>query len=205
MKASSLSFLTAVVVALVGMAWGLHMAISQDHSTLTAHAHLNLLGWVSLFLFGVFYRLHPVLDGARIARLQVLIWLIGFGPFVLVQGPIMLLAAAMGVWLFYVQHQFESTTWADDAQWNHHDAALHGASYYVLPGILRWFTANIGVHHVHHLYCRIPSYRLRRVLRDYPELNNVGRLTLRESFRCVRLALWDETRRRLVSFKEAQA
>ena len=77
MKASSLSFLTAVVVALVGMAWGLHMAISQDHSTLTAHAHLNLLGWVSLFLFGVFYRLHPVLDGARIARLQVLIWLAG--------------------------------------------------------------------------------------------------------------------------------
>jgi hypothetical protein len=77
MKASSLSFLTAVVVALIGMAWGLHMAISQDHSTLTAHAHLNLLGWVSLFLFGVFYRLHPALDAARIARLQVLIWLAG--------------------------------------------------------------------------------------------------------------------------------
>ncbi len=77
MKASSLSFVMAVAVALVGMAWGLHMAISQDHSTLSAHAHLNLLGWVSLFLFGVFYRLHPALDGARIARLQVLIWLAG--------------------------------------------------------------------------------------------------------------------------------
>ena len=77
MKASSLSFLTAVVVVLVGMAWGLYMAISQDHSTLAAHAHLNLLGWVSLFLFGVFYRLHPALDGARIARLQVWIWLAG--------------------------------------------------------------------------------------------------------------------------------
>lgn len=77
MKASSLSFVMAVAVALVGMAWGLHMAISQDHSTLSAHAHLNLLGWVSLFLFGMFYRLHPALDGARIARLQVLIWLAG--------------------------------------------------------------------------------------------------------------------------------
>lgn len=77
MKASSLSFLTAVAVALVGMAWGIYMAISQDHSTLAAHAHLNLLGWVSLFLFGVFYRLHPALDGAGIARLQVLIWLAG--------------------------------------------------------------------------------------------------------------------------------
>jgi hypothetical protein len=77
MKASSLSFLTAVAVVLVGMAWGLYMAISQDHSTLAAHAHLNLLGWVSLFLFGVFYRLHPALDASRIARLQVLIWLAG--------------------------------------------------------------------------------------------------------------------------------
>jgi hypothetical protein len=77
MKASSLSFLAAVAIALIGMAWGIHMAISQDHSTLAAHAHLNLLGWVSLFLFGVFYRLHPALDAARIARLQVLIWLAG--------------------------------------------------------------------------------------------------------------------------------
>ena len=77
MKASSLSFLTAVAVAVVGMAWGIHMAVSQDHSAMPAHAHLNLLGWVSLFLFGVFYRLHPALDAARVARLQVLIWLAG--------------------------------------------------------------------------------------------------------------------------------
>jgi omega-6 fatty acid desaturase (delta-12 desaturase) len=132
----------------------------------------------------------------------VLIWLIGFGPFLLVQGPIMLLAAAMGVWLFYVQHQFETTTWADDAQWNHHDAALHGASYYVLPGILRWFTANIGVHHVHHLCSRIPYYRLPRVLRENPELGAIGRLTLWQSIKCVRLALWDESAKRLISFRE---
>ena len=99
-----------------------------------------------------------------------LMWLIGVGPFLLVHLPIMLLAAAMGVWLFYVQHQFEHTVWADNENWNLHEAALHGSSYYVLPGILRWFTANIGIHHVHHLCSRIPYYRLPRVLRDHPEL-----------------------------------
>src|SRR5882757_10024803 len=76
-----------------------------------------------------------------------LIWLIGVGPFLLVQGPIMLLAAAIGVWLFYVQHQFEHTLWADNATWDLHEVALHGSSYYVLPGVLSWFTANIGIHH----------------------------------------------------------
>ena len=77
MKASSLSFLIAVAMGLTGMAWGIHMAVSQDHSAMPAHAHLNLLGWVSLFLFGMFYRLHPALDAARIARLQVCIWAVG--------------------------------------------------------------------------------------------------------------------------------
>ena len=82
----------------------------------------------------------------------------------------MLLAASVGVWLFYVQHQFEHTIWANDGDWNLHDAALHGSSHYDLPAFLRWFTANIGVHHVHHLSSRIPYYRLPRVLRDHPEL-----------------------------------
>lgn len=134
-----------------------------------------------------------------------LIWLIGWSAFLLVHLPIMLIAASIGVWLFYVQHQFERTAWDDDKAWNFHDAALHGSSHYDLPAWLRWLTANIGVHHVHHLYCRIPFYRLRHVLRDYPELNQVGRLTLRDSLTCVRLALWDETQRRLVSFREARA
>ncbi len=77
MRASSLSFLLAVLIALAGLVWGIVMAIAQDHSTMPAHAHLNLLGWVSLFLFGMFYRLHPALDAARIARLQVWSWVIG--------------------------------------------------------------------------------------------------------------------------------
>ena len=131
-----------------------------------------------------------------------LIWIIGIGPFLLVHLPIMLLASSAGVWLFYVQHQFEETFWAHDGEWNLHKAALHGSSHYDLPAILRWFTANIGVHHVHHLCSRIPYYRLPQALRDHPELREVGRLTLLESFRCIRLVLWCEDRRRLISFRE---
>jgi acyl-lipid omega-6 desaturase (Delta-12 desaturase) len=128
--------------------------------------------------------------------------LVGVGPFLLVHLPIMLLAASMGVWLFYVQHQFENTFWAKDSVWKLHEAALHGSSHYDLPIVLRWFTANIGIHHVHHLCSRVPFYRLPRVLRDHPELRGVGRLTLLQSFACVRLALWDETQRRLISFHD---
>jgi omega-6 fatty acid desaturase (delta-12 desaturase) len=131
-----------------------------------------------------------------------LIWLIGWGPFLLVQLPISLLAGVIGVWLFYVQHQFEMTFWAHDGEWTFQEAALRGSSHYDLPGILRWFTANIGVHHVHHLCSRIPYYRLRHVLKDHPELLGVSRLTLLESFRCVRHVLWDEGLRRLISFRE---
>ena len=139
-----------------------------------------------------------------IAALAVaLIWLVGAGPFFMVHLPIVLLASSIGVWLFYVQHQFEETFWEEDRDWNVHDAALYGSSHYDLPGFLPWLTAHIGVHHVHHLYSRIPYYRLPQVLRDFPELGNVRRITLMESFRCVRLRLWDEGRRRLVTFEEA--
>jgi omega-6 fatty acid desaturase (delta-12 desaturase) len=136
------------------------------------------------------------------AVVAVLIWFIGVWPFLLVQLPIILLAGSVGVWLFYVQHQFERTFWAHEDGWSFQEAALHGSSHYDLPGILRWFTANIGVHHVHHLCSRIPCYRLPRVLREHPELRFVSRLTLLESLQCVRLALWDESCRRLVSFHE---
>jgi omega-6 fatty acid desaturase (delta-12 desaturase) len=132
-----------------------------------------------------------------------LIWSVGVGSFLLVQIPITLVATTIGVWLFYVQHQFEATYWEHDEHWDAHDAALQGSSNYVLPDILRWFSANIGVHHVHHLASRIPSYRLPEVLEDYPELQAFNRITLRESIGSIRLALWDEDKRRLVSFMEA--
>ena len=141
-------------------------------------------------------------NAAAAVIVAALIWLIGADAFVLVHLPIMLLAATMGVWLFYVQHQFERTTWATNERWDLHEAALHGSSYYVLPGVLRWFSANIGIHHVHHLCSRIPYYRLPRVLQENPELGSIGRLTLWDSIKCVRLALWDEGGQRLISFRE---
>ncbi|GMO30518.1 MULTISPECIES: fatty acid desaturase [Bradyrhizobium] len=129
--------------------------------------------------------------------------LVGYGPFLLVHLPIIVLAASIGVWLFYVQHQFEHTYWSRDETWNFQEAALHGSSHYQLPGVLRWFTANIGIHHIHHLSSRIPCYRLPDVLRDHPQLAGAARITLRQSLRTVRLTLWDEERQRLVSFGEA--
>lgn len=130
------------------------------------------------------------------------IWAVGWQAFVLIHVPALLLAAAAGVWLFYVQHQFEHTHWEKAESWNVHQAALLGSSHYDLPPVLKWFTANIGVHHVHHLSSRIPYYRLPDVLRDFPELRDMGRLTLRQSLQCVRLVLWDEESRRLISFRE---
>ena len=131
-----------------------------------------------------------------------LIWLVGLVPFLLVQLPIVALGASAGVWLFFVQHQFEQTHWSESQDWNSLEAALHGSSYYDLPGVLRWLTANIGVHHVHHLCAKIPYYRLSEVLADFPELKEIGRLTIRQSLKCVPLALWDEKSRRLITFRE---
>ncbi|WP_205598004.1 fatty acid desaturase [Caulobacter sp. 17J65-9] len=128
--------------------------------------------------------------------------LFGAKAFLLAYFVTLMLAATAGVWLFYVQHQFERTFWARDADWDLHVAALHGSSYYDLPQPLRWFTADIGVHHVHHLNSRIPFYRLREVLRDRPELATCGRLGLIESVRSVRLALWDEETGRLIAFRD---
>jgi omega-6 fatty acid desaturase (delta-12 desaturase) len=140
-------------------------------------------------------------NAAIAAVVALFMWLVGVGPFLLVHGPVTLMAASLGVWLFYVQHQFEDTRWDRDRDWNFSTSALHGSSYYVLPGFLHWLTANIGVHHVHHLCSRIPYYRLQRVLKDHPELARIGRLTLLDSFKTVDLALWDESRRQLISFK----
>src|SRR3954454_20239082 len=113
----------------------------------------------------------------------------------------MLLAASIGVWL---QHQFEQTTWEDGARWDRHEAALYGSSHYELPAILRWFTANIGVHHIHHLSSNIPYYRLGTVLRAHPELRGRARLARWQGFRRGGLGLWDEGQRRLVSFRASR-
>lgn len=134
-----------------------------------------------------------------------LILAFGAAPVLVVNVTSLLLAATIGVWLFYVQHQFEGATWSRNGEWSRDAAALSGSSHYVLPGVLRWFTANIGVHHVHHLSSRIPFYRLSRVLRDHPELSDVSRVGFRQSLGFARLALWDEANGRLVSFRQAHA
>jgi acyl-lipid omega-6 desaturase (Delta-12 desaturase) len=140
---------------------------------------------------------------ALAAVIAALVALVGWRTLFLVHGPIMLCSAALGGWLFYVQHQFQETSWDESANWTMREAALHGSSHYELPTVLRWFTANIGIHHVHHLCSRIPFYRLPRVLDDHPELRSTGRLTFLESLHCVRLTLWDSAKRRLVTFHEA--
>lgn len=150
--------------------------------------------------------LSTLLTNLAIAALcATMIWLTGIMPFLLVHLPVVVLAGAAGIWLFYVQHQFEDTHWSDGEEWDFQQSALHGSSNYVLPWPLPWLTGNIGIHHVHHLSSRVPFYRLPEVVRDYPELADTGRITILESLRCVKLVLWDEQKRRLVSFREAMA
>ncbi|TFL18892.1 fatty acid desaturase [Jannaschia formosa] len=143
-------------------------------------------------------------NAALVMGLGAILFTGGPAPILAIFLPTTMVAASIGVWLFYVQHQFEETSWDHDPNWQLQDAALHGSSHYVLPTVLQWFTANIGVHHVHHLQSRVPFYRLPEILRDHPRLNEAQRLTLGESFRCVRLQLWDSRSRRLVSFAEAR-
>ncbi len=131
-------------------------------------------------------------------------WLVGPWVFVKIQVPIVALASSLGSWLFYIQHQFEPTFWEHDDDWDFNLAATHGSSFLDLPGPLRWLTANIGFHHIHHLDSRIPNYELQKCHRALPELPPVERLTLISSLRCLHLKLWDEESRRLISFREAR-
>ncbi|OUS35732.1 fatty acid desaturase [Rhodobacterales bacterium 56_14_T64] len=141
---------------------------------------------------------------AIVSALLVIWYFGGFAAVLLIFVPSTLLAATAGMWLFYVQHQFEDTRWEQDDDWQLHDAALHGSSHYVLPSVLQWFSANIGIHHVHHLYSRIPFYRLTEVLRDHAVLAESNKMSVRESLVCARLHLWDENSRQLLSFSQAR-
>src|SRR5579862_1828461 len=127
---------------------------------------------------------------------------IGWRDYLLVQGPVLLVSGAVGVWLFYVQHQYEDTYWQAHADWKFDHAALAGSSYLRLPAVLRFFTGNIGFHHVHHLSVGIPNYNLKAAHERTDGLNEVPQLTLHDAFRAPRLKLWDEKSRRLVTFAD---
>ena len=132
-----------------------------------------------------------------------LTWALGIGDFLRVQLPIMVVAASVGTWLFYVQHQFEDVYWSKDRAWDYYTAAIRGSSYYKLPQILQWFTGNIGFHHVHHLSHRIPNYLLQKCHEENPDFQQATVLTLWSSLRTMDLALWDEKKRKLVRFRDA--
>lgn len=145
-----------------------------------------------------------VLVGSLIATM-------GLKAYVMIQLPISLIGGAVGVWLFYVQHQFESVYWERHDVWEYLPAALHGSSYYELPRVLQWFSGNIGYHHIHHLCPRIPNYFLQRCHEENPSLAAIPSITLLSSLRSLGFRLWDEERRQMVGFgylrgyKRAQA
>ena len=133
-----------------------------------------------------------------------LCWLMGWESYLLVQAPTVLLAGSAGIWLFYVQHQFEDAYWESAEGWSYADAALRGSSYLKLPKVLQFFSGNIGLHHVHHLSARIPNYNLQRAHDENPIFHEVPILSLWDGVRAVRFKLWDEDHGRLVTFAEAR-
>jgi acyl-lipid omega-6 desaturase (Delta-12 desaturase) len=131
--------------------------------------------------------------------------LMGWWQYLLVQWPAAWLASSAGIFLFYVQHQFEDVYWESAAGWSYTDAALRGSSYLKLPMVLRFFSGNIGFHHVHHLSARIPSYNLARAHNENPIFRSVTTVSMTDGLRAVRLKLYDQDRGRMVSFAEARA
>jgi omega-6 fatty acid desaturase (delta-12 desaturase) len=129
---------------------------------------------------------------------------IGFVNFLLIQGPVLTLAAIAGVWLFYVQHQFKDVVWERNENWDYKTIAMQGSSFYKLPRILQFFSGNIGYHHIHHLGPKIPNYYLEKCHRENP-IFQIKPLRFLESFQSVRYRLWDEEKHKLVSFNEARA
>ncbi|MDV2886697.1 fatty acid desaturase [Alkalihalophilus pseudofirmus] len=133
---------------------------------------------------------------------SLIIWLIGWQAFLLVQAPILFVSGSLGIWLFYVQHQFEDSYFEDEGDWDYVKAAIDGSSYYKLPRVLQWVTGNIGYHHVHHLSPRVPNYNLEKVHESTPPLQQATTITVGSSLQSIRFRLYDQQRKTFVSFKE---
>ncbi len=174
---------------------------------------LVLLGLGPVFLFFISNRIvHPEakredrqsvwLTNAALILIAVLLsWLIGFQNYLFIQLPVVFFSGVMGIWLFYVQHQYEDAYWSENSRWSLLQSALHGSSFYKLPKLFQWFSGNIGFHHIHHLRPRIPNYHLERCNETVPALSQVQPLTLAKSFQSLKLHLWDEKQEKLVSFR----
>lgn len=143
-----------------------------------------------------------VTNFALIGVFTVLCFTLGWKPVLFVEAPILYLSGVMGIWLFYVQHQFEHTYFEKSDKWDYVSAALKGSSFYKLPRILQWITGNIGFHHIHHLSPRVPNYHLQQVHESNPYLQQVSSITLRSSFRSLHFRLWDEGGGKFVGFKK---
>lgn len=141
-----------------------------------------------------------IMNGLVIGFAILLIAIFGVLPWALIQLSIMVISSSIGVWMFYVQHQYEDAYWEHEKDWNYVEAALLGSSYYKLPRVLQWFTGNIGFHHVHHLSPKIPNYNLEKCHHSDPAFTEVKTLTLTSSFKLAKLRLWDEKTKQLISF-----
>ena len=171
-----------------------------------------LFGVAPLLVFLVRYRYWGPRDSTRarwstmrtnLALLVIVIaasLTIGIKAYLMIQIPVMMVAGSAGVWLFYVQHQFENTYWERHEEWSYFREALEGSSFYKLPRIFQWFTGNIGFHHVHHLSPRIPNYNLQKCHESHPMFQAVKHVTLWASMKCLGYRLWDEEHKKLVGF-----
>lgn len=141
---------------------------------------------------------------ALVLLVAALCWLMGWREYLEVQLPTVFVAGSLGIWMFYVQHQFEGAYWESGERWNYVDAALQGSSYLKLPKVLQFFSGNIGLHHIHHLSARIPNYNLQRAHDENPVFHQVHTLTMRDGLKAVRLKLWDEDSGRMVTYAQAR-
>lgn len=137
-----------------------------------------------------------------VALYTVLCWAIGWKAFLLIQGPIFFIAGLMGIWLFYVQHQFEDSYFEKEEEWSYVQAAVEGSSYYKLPKLLQWITGNIGFHHVHHLSPKVPNYNLEKVHNATLPLQQATTITIGTSLKSLGFHLWDEERKTFIGFKD---
>ncbi|WNF35058.1 fatty acid desaturase [Bacillaceae bacterium IKA-2] len=148
-------------------------------------------------------RLNTYLTNGSIVALYTLLGLmIGWKALLLIQGPILFIASLLGIWLFYVQHQFEDAYFENESEWSYIQAAVEGSSYYKLPRVLQWITGNIGFHHVHHLSPRVPNYNLEKVHNATVDLQKATTINIRTSFKSLQYRLWDEKNKKLISFKQ---